>query len=121
MFCRSCRSQYRLLGRHDRRLAYLHLRAGQLPFVHSHRVAPHRLRRRESLLAGRHYCSWHALVHVSNVVHRGVVVHHRGLVIVVDHRAVDGSVGNVHVLYITFAHAVRRHIHFTRTQRKPTY
>jgi hypothetical protein len=116
----SCRSQHSLLGRHDRRRSYLHLRPGQLPFIHSHRVAPHRLRRRESLLARRHYSAWHALVHVSNVVHRGIVAHHRGLVIVVYDRAVDGSVGNVHVFNIPRARSIRRHIHFTRSQREPT-
>jgi hypothetical protein len=121
MFRGSCRSQHRLFRGYDSRLAHLHLSAGHLPCIHPHGIARNGLRRGERLLARGHNGARNPLVHIGYVVHGGVIVYHRRLIIVVHYGAVDGGVGNVYVFNVPFAHAVRRHVHFTWTQREPTY
>jgi hypothetical protein len=118
MFRRPRRSQHCLFRRHDSRLPHLYLRASHLPCIHSHSISRHRLRRRERLLARGHNRARNPLIHIRDVGHRSLV-DHRGLIIIIYHRAVNGRVRNVHVLNIPSAHAVRRHVHFTRSQRKP--
>jgi hypothetical protein len=119
MFRGSCRTQHCLFGRHDSRLPDLHLRAGHLPCINSYRIPRYRLRRRKGLLARGHNRAGNPLIHICNVGHPGVV-DYRSLIIIIDHPAVHSRVRNVHVLNIPLAHAVRRHVHFTRPQRKPT-
>jgi hypothetical protein len=119
MFRRSRRSQDCLFRRHDSRLPDLHLCAGHLPRINTYRIPRYRLRRRESLLARGHNRARNPLIRVRNVGHPGVV-DHRSLIIIIYHRAVHSRVRNVHVLNIPLAHTVRRHVNFTRPQRKPT-
>lgn len=92
MFGQSCRSQHSLLRGYDGRRTDLHLSAGHLPCIHSHRITRNGLRGRESLLTRRHDGARNSLVHIGYVIHGGVIVYHRRLIVVVHHCAVHGGV-----------------------------
>src|SRR3984893_4217089 len=118
---RCCASaKYSLLWWGARRCYSVHMRGCQLSLVDNHEVARNRLGRAKRLPRSGGHRSVHILVHILHVadvhvVHRNVLVHHCGVVIIVDHRLVHGRIRNVHVIHISPAYRIRRHKYFPRT------
>ena len=54
------------------------------------------------------------------VVHGDIFVDDGGVVVVVDDRLIHGGVRDVDIVHVGAAHAIGRHIDFTRTEREPT-
>ena len=99
----------------------IHGRRGNLPGVHAH------CRSRDGLCAGkgplrnRGDRTIHVLVDVGDVVDRRVVVDDGSVIDIRDRGLVHGGVADVHAINVATAHAIRRHIHFSRTQREPAH
>src|SRR6266478_2537974 len=105
-----------LLRRHCWR-SRIDLRSLNFPAIHPHHVVSDRLRRREILLRRGSYAIRRGLVYVPDV--GDVFVDDDGVVVIVHHRGVHRGVGDVHVVDVGAAHAIRGHVDFTRRKREP--
>src|SRR6266404_4686861 len=105
-----------LLRRHCWR-SRIDLRGLNFTAIHPHHVVSDRLRRREILLRRGSYAIRRGLVHVPDV--GDVFVDDDGVVVIVHHGGVYRRVGDVHVVDVGAAHAIRGHVDFTRRKREP--
>src|SRR6266478_3980216 len=105
-----------LLRRHCWR-SRIDLRSLNFTAIHPHHVVSDRLRRREILLRRGSYAIRRGLVHVPDV--GDVFVDDDGVVVIVHHGGIHRRVGDVHVVDVGAAHAIRGHVDFTRRKREP--
>lgn len=89
--------------------------------IHGHGHSRNGLRTGKCLLRNRRDSSLHIAVHIRHIVDGGVVVDNRCVVDVRDGSLINRRVANVHTIHIRRAHAVRRNVDLTRTEREPSY
>ena len=87
--------------------------------IHRDQVTSHRLSGSEGVRRGSGHRAGNTLVYIPNVIYGDVLVDDGGVVIIVDHGLVDGGVRDVDVVDVRAADRIRRHVHFTRSEREP--
>ena len=112
-------AEYRLFCRHSGRRERCHRGRSYRALIKTHRVSPHRLRGGERLCGSRDDCTGDVAIHVGDVVDNGLI-DDRGVVNIVDDRAVHVRIRNVDIVYVVRTHMIGRHVDFPRTQRKPS-
>src|SRR5579864_91158 len=89
--------------------------------VHGHRRSRNRLRAGKRSLRHGYYRARNISVHVPYVVDGRVVVDDCRVVDIGDRRSVDVGVADVDAVDVSATYSIRRHIHFSRAQGKPTH
>ena len=89
--------------------------------VDTHHVLRHRTRVHKRVMRHDRHAIVHTLIHIGNVVDRRAPVDDHGVVDVRHLRDIHRRVGDVHVVHVPAAHAIPRHVDFSRSQREPSH